>query len=102
MKQKNNIYILSPILILILILLSILYFSTIIESIVNSNNNRYTAIIVEPRKHKALELVLLNVLTNLDDNWDIIIFHGNLNKEYIQNIVDKQLSRYKSRIKMIS
>jgi hypothetical protein len=63
---------------------------------------QYTAIIVEPRKHKALKFVLLNVLTNLDDNWGIIIFHGNLNKEYLQNIIDTQLSNYKNRIKMIS
>ena len=46
-------------------------------------NNSYTAIIIEPRKHKALSFVLNNVLNNLNDSWNIIVFHGNLNKEYI-------------------
>ena len=31
--------------------------------------SKYTAIIVEPRKHKALELVLTNFLKNLNDYW---------------------------------
>jgi len=102
MKRKNSIYLPLLILILIIILVSILYISTIKESFVNSNNNRYTAIIVEPRKHKALEFVLTNILENLDSNWDIIIFHGNLNREYLQNILDTKLSEYSNRIKMIS
>lgn len=103
MKLKLK-HILPHIVLIILILLLIYY-------IYNNRNEGfqiqdtmkpYTAIIVEPRKHKALKFVLLNVLTNLDDNWGIIIFHGNLNKEYVQNIIDTQLSNYKNRIKMIS
>ena len=103
MKFKSK-HILSHIVLIILILLLIYY-------IYNNRNEGfqiqdtmkgYTAIIVEPRKHKALKFVLLNALTNLDYNWGIIIFHGNLNKEYVQNIIDTQLSNYKDRIKMIS
>ena len=32
-------------------------------------NNKYTAIIVEPRKHIALEFVLNNFLENLNNDW---------------------------------
>jgi len=45
----------------------------------------YTAIIIEPRKHPAFLYVVKNVLTVLDCN--IIIYHGNLNKEFVQNMV---------------
>jgi hypothetical protein len=59
----------------------------------------YTAIIVEPRQHKALAFVLQNFLTNLSDEWNIIIIHGNLNAEYVQKIINENLATYKSRIK---
>jgi hypothetical protein len=62
---------------------------------------KYTAIIIEPRKHKALSYVLKNFLENLDNSWSIIVFHGNLNKEYIQNIINN-LPEYKDRISLIS
>ena len=45
------------------------------------------AVIVEPRLHKALELVLLNFNKNLDEQWSFLIFHGNNNKEFISNII---------------
>jgi hypothetical protein len=66
------------------------------------NRKKYTAFIIEPRKHKALEFVLKNFLKNLSNEWSFIIFHGNLNKEYVQNIVDTKLSKYKNRIKLKS
>ena len=66
------------------------------------NRKKYTAFIIEPRKHKALEFVLKNFLENLSDEWSIIIFHGNLNKEYVKNIVDTKLSKYKNRITLKS
>lgn len=47
----------------------------------------YTAIIVEPRKHKALQFVLQNFLENLSDEWKIIIFHGSENVDYVKDIV---------------
>jgi len=53
---------------------------------------KYTAIIVEPRKHKAIEFVLKNALECLNDDWSIVLFHGNLNKDYVTNIV-KHLPR---------
>jgi hypothetical protein len=63
-------------------------------------NAEYTAIIIEPRKHRALEFVLRNALTNLDNRWNIIVFHGNLNKEYVENILNNNLKDYKDRIKL--
>jgi hypothetical protein len=62
---------------------------------------RFSAIIIEPRPHDAFQLVLENFLTHLDNNWDIIIFHGNLNKEYLTNLIDFHFEKYKPRIKMI-
>jgi len=62
----------------------------------------YTAIIVEPRKHKALEYVLNNFLENLSNEWNIIIFHGNLNIDYINDIINHNLIKYKNRISLIN
>ena len=60
---------------------------------------KYTAIIVEPRKHKALDYVLTNFYNNLSEDWQIIIFHGKNNIKFIQNIITKF---DKSRIKLIN
>lgn len=60
--------------------------------------SKYTAIIIEPRKHKALSFVLNNFLTNLSDDWSIIIFHGNANIDYVKNIVENLEQKYKNRI----
>jgi len=54
-----------------------------------------TAVIVEPRKHPALSFVLQNFVTNLSDHWKILIFHGNQNKEFVQDILaDLPSSRF--------
>lgn len=50
---------------------------------------KYTAIIVEPREHPALEYVLENFDKNLSNEWQFVIFHGNKNKEYTQTVSDK-------------
>ena len=50
-------------------------------------SNKYTAVIVEPRKHAALSFVLENFLKNLSNEWNIIIFHGNLNIDFVNNII---------------
>lgn len=64
--------------------------------------NKYTAVIVEPREHKALSLVLNNFLENLSDEWNVIIMHGNKNISYIQNIIQSDLKKYVNRIQMIN
>jgi hypothetical protein len=46
----------------------------------------YTACIVEPRKHSALSYVLHNFVDNLSTEWNFIIFHGNKNIEYLNDI----------------
>jgi hypothetical protein len=49
-------------------------------------NYKHTAIIIEPRKHKALWFVIDNALENLSNEWKIILFHGTKNEEYAKNI----------------
>jgi hypothetical protein len=50
---------------------------------------KYTAIIVEPRKHKALWFVINNALENLSDEWKIVLFHGTKNVEYAKGVETK-------------
>jgi len=59
---------------------------------------KYTAVIIEPREHKALSFVLNNFLTNLSDEWCIIIICGSKNKEYLNNILENDLQKFKERI----
>ena len=66
-----------------------------------SVNTLYSAIIIEPRKHLAMEFVLKNFLENLSEEWTIIIIHGNTNKQFIYNIINKKLFLYKHRIQTI-
>jgi len=63
-------------------------------------NYKYTAVIIEPREHPALEFVLQNFNDNLSDEWGFIIFHGNKNNEYTKKICDKIF--IPSRIKIIN
>jgi hypothetical protein len=60
--------------------------------------SKYTAIIIEPRKHKALLYVLNNFLNNLSNEWSIIIFHGNNNIEYINECLLQIEENLRSRI----
>ena len=64
--------------------------------------NKYTAIIVEPRKHAALSFVVEKFLKNLSNEWNIIIFHGNLNVNFVNNIISNKLNNYKNRISTIN
>ena len=50
---------------------------------------KYSAIMVEPRKHLAYEMVLRNFLENLNDDWGFHLFVGNDNEEYVRSIVDR-------------
>ena len=47
------------------------------------------AVILELRKHKALSFVLNNVLNVLPTEWNIQILHGNQNKQYLDNLINK-------------
>lgn len=61
----------------------------------------YTAIIVEPRKHKALSFVLNNILECLSKEWKIVFFHGIHNVEYSKNIVDHLDVLFHNRIQLV-
>ena len=63
---------------------------------------KYTAIIVEPRKHKALEFVLNNICDCLTDEWRIILFHGKNNHEFANEIVSQLNNIYKNRITLVN
>lgn len=65
-----------------------------------STNEKYTAVIVEPREHAALEFVLTNFLENLPENWQILIMHGNKNRAFVEKIRDEKLAKYRSRIRL--
>ena len=48
------------------------------------------AIIVETRKHKALPCVINNVMSVLPDDWQLQIFHGTDNFEYINEFISNE------------
>lgn len=57
--------------------------------------------IIEPRKHKALCFVLQNILSNLSVDWNIILFHGLKNIEYVNNILSNNIDpKQKNRISL--
>lgn len=54
----------------------------------------YTALIVEPRNHPCLPIVLENFHKNLSDEWIFLIYHGSDNKSFIDNIIkNKSINR---------
>ena len=63
-------------------------------------SSKFSAIIVEPRSHPALEFVLKNAIDHLSDEWTIIIMHGTKNKEFVENIVNNNLAEHSARIKL--
>jgi hypothetical protein len=63
--------------------------------------NKYIAMIIEPRKHRALEFVLRNALQTLPTQWKIIVFHGNKNKSFLEDIIHNQLKEWIERITIV-
>ena len=61
---------------------------------------RCTAIIVEPRKHRALSFVVRNVLENLPENWNVQIHHGTENQQFVENLLETELSSGRARISL--
>jgi len=59
----------------------------------------YTAVLIETRKHKALEFVLRNFLSTLDAPF--LIFCGNINKGFCEDLLDGPLADYKHRIRIV-
>jgi hypothetical protein len=52
----------------------------------------YTAIILEPRKHAALEFVLRNFLDNLQPTWAIQIYHGTENELWLKDLLESKFN----------
>lgn len=88
------------ILLFVLFIFIIIFYFT--ESFTNKKKEKYTAIIVEPRQHKALELVLSNFTSNLDERWNFIIFHGTNNLDFIINILNNIIPEHKNRFTLIN
>lgn len=61
----------------------------------------YTAVMVEPRKHGAMEFVLKNFLEQLDERWNFMLFHGLGNKEWLEDIISK-FPDHMSRITLVN
>jgi hypothetical protein len=59
-----------------------------------------TAVIVEPRKHRALAFVIKNVLENLPANWNVRIYHGTKNREFVEKLLETELRHGASRISL--
>jgi hypothetical protein len=55
---------------------------------------KYTAIIVETSEAPSLKFVLTNIVTNLSDEWGIVVCHGNRNIKYIQDIISTLPNRF--------
>ena len=55
------------------------------STVYTSRDYKYSAVIVEPRKHAAFSFVLKNFFENLSDDWGLIIFHGCTNKDFLEN-----------------
>lgn len=64
------------------------------------DGNTCTAIIVEPRRHRALAFVLKNVLENLPANWNVRIYHGTKNREFVEEILATELRLSAARISL--
>lgn len=62
----------------------------------------YTAIMVEPRKHKALLFVMQNFTENLSEDWNFIIYHGKTNEKLMKYIVSKLSANVQNRITLIN
>ena len=59
-----------------------------------------TAVIVEPRKHRALAFVVKNVLENLPANWNVRIYHGTKNREFVEELLETEFGPSSHRISL--
>jgi Protein of unknown function (DUF5672) len=58
----------------------------------------HTAVMIETRRIKSLPLVLRSIFDNLDHSWNIMLFHGSNNKQWLQALIDKSFAAEKGRI----
>jgi len=99
------------IIILIIIIIIVTYFlrKLLIDNFINidqgtqtNEDEHYTAVIIEPRHHPALELVLKNFTSNLDERWNFILFHGGNNKDFVMNILENKIPEHKHRFTLVN
>jgi len=95
--KYNNKYIFASVFIC-----SILFLHFYLQYTAEKLPEKYTAVIVEPREHKALSFVLHNFLENLSNDWNIIIMHGNKNEQYLENIINNELKEHNHRITQVN
>jgi hypothetical protein len=68
------------------------------QSKTRKNKKKYTALIIEPRKHKALEFVLKNFLENLSNESILLqifktgMYNSDLNKKLNLRLLEKPIS----------
>lgn len=62
----------------------------------------YTALIIEPRKHTALGFVLNNFVEELSNEWNIILFHGNTNIEFVNDIIANNVNIQQKNITLVN
>jgi hypothetical protein len=67
-----------------------------------NSGDSYTAVIVEPRKHRAFEFVMDNFLTNLDERWNFIVLHGTENEMFVKDILSTKFIGHSGRITTIN
>jgi hypothetical protein len=100
-RKRNNTYVF--VLICVVAALAAMYFwpAGPNEPFADSGET-YTAVIIEPRKHKAFEFVMRNFLENLDSRWNFIVFHGTENETYVKNILEEKFGEQSNRITTLS
>jgi hypothetical protein len=64
----------------------------------SSFNERRTVVIIEPRKHRAFPFVIKNILDNLSELWDIQIFTGLKNTDFVKDIISQKFNSFSDRI----
>jgi len=62
------------------------------------SSERRTVVIIEPRKHRAFPFVIKNILDNLSQVWDIQIFTGVKNTDFVKDIVSQKFKSFSNRI----
>ena len=61
------------------------YFENLNTYFSNHENNNNVAVIIEPRKHEYLLGIIKNVMTKLDNKWNLHIFGSDLNEKYLKD-----------------
>lgn len=72
-----------------------------LKQVANSGAPMYTAVVIEPRKHRALAFLLRNLLENLPITWIIQVFHGQENSEWLEKFLKEFQPAARARILLV-